>query len=307
MTNPDQSPAGVSADGSSHTRQGEPKTSEAREIRSAVVHTHWKPEVTSEAVRMLVQSAERAGVELRFDQEEAAKHGLDRGDVAQDDAETPDVCIVLGGDGTTLRSLRHYVGTKVPVFSINCGRIGFLATVDRDRMEEGFELALRGRFEVMSLSSLLLDDGPDFALNEVSFQRGSHMNVAHLSYSLAGAEVVRAPCDGLIAATPAGSTAYNLSAGGPLLSWGLHGFAVSMVAPHVLSARALVAAPDDVLRVVNEGAQAVDVVLDGMRTGELGPGDQKAVSFRPDAVGLAQLPGSSFYSRFREKLRLLTA
>jgi NAD kinase len=79
-----------------------------------------------------------------------------------------------------------------------------------------------------------------------------------------------------------------------------------MVAPHALSARAVVAAPEDLLVIVNEGAEAIDVVIDGMKTGLIGPGERREVRFHADAVGLAQLPGSTFYSRFREKLRLLT-
>jgi NAD+ kinase len=280
-------------------------------IRSALVYTHKRPEVTRNIVRTLIDAAERMGVELRFDADEAAKHGLDGSHNLQADADKDagaDLCIVLGGDGTTLRFLREFAGTGVPVFSVNCGRVGFLASVDRDNAEDGLERALSGRFEVMKLPALLLegDPDPDFAVNDVSFQRGAHLNVAHLSYALAGEEVVRAPCDGLIAATPVGSTAYNLSAGGPILAWDLKGFVVSMVAPHALSARAVVAAPEDVLRVTNQGREPVEVVIDGMKVGALGPGEGKDVSFRSDAVGLAQLPGSTFYSRFREKLRLLT-
>jgi NAD+ kinase len=274
-------------------------------IRSAVVYTHRRPEVTHEVVKTLIEAAERMGVELRFDQDEATKHGLDG---AADRANEADLCIVLGGDGTTLRFLRQFAGTEVPVFSVNCGRVGFLATVDREHAEDGVERALSGAFEVMKLPALVLESGPEpqFAVNDVSFQRGAHLNIAHLSYSLAGEEVVRAPCDGLIAATPVGSTAYNLSAGGPILAWDLRGFVVSMVAPHALSARAVVAAPEDVLRVTNRGREPVEVVIDGMKAGTLGPSESKDVAFRADAVGLAQLPGSTFYSRFREKLRLLT-
>jgi NAD+ kinase len=288
-------------------------STDTKVIRSAAVYTHKRPEVTSEVLGRLIEAAEQAGVELRFDREETAKHGLERSEATSlrpnaEGDEPADLSIVLGGDGTTLRFLRGVAGTDVPVFSINCGRVGFLATVDRDELEEGVERALSGRFEVMKLPALVLGPGSDqdFALNEVSFQRGSHMNTAHLSYALGGEEVIRAPCDGLIAATPAGSTAYNLSAGGPILAWDLKGFVVSMVAPHALSARAVVAAPDDVLRVVNEGREPVEVVIDGMRTGEIDPGGAREVSFRADAVGLAQLPGSTFYARFREKLRLLT-
>jgi NAD+ kinase len=282
----------------------------ARAVGSIAVYTHRRPEVTREVVQMLIEAAERAGVELHFNEEETAKHELgDRGHglrLNTDGSEQADLCVVMGGDGTTLRALRACAGTDVPVFSVNCGRIGFLATVDRDHAAEGLECALTGRFEVVRLPALQLADH-EFALNEVSFQRGAHMNVAHLSYALGNEKVARAPCDGLIAATPAGSTGYNLSTGGPILAWGVPGFVVSMVAPHALSARALVAAPDDVLCVTNDGDEAVDVVVDGMRTGELSCAEQSEVSFRPDAVGLAQLPGTSFYSRLREKLRLLTA
>ena len=290
---------------------GAPDT--AKRIVAVSVHTHRRKDVSHELVRLLIDAAEDAGIELRFDPEETARHGLKPGDAAclraDDDGSgrAADLCLVLGGDGTTLRALRAYVGTGVPVFSINCGRVGFLATVDRADAADGMRRALAGDFEVTALPSLILDSpAGEFALNEVSFQRGSHMNVAHLSYTLVGEQIVRAPCDGLIASTPMGSTAYNLSAGGPVLAWGLEGFVVSMVAPHALSARAVVAAPDDSLEVRNEGSEPVDVVLDGMRAGEIAPGERCGVGFRPDAVGLAQLAGFSFYGRFREKLRLLT-
>jgi NAD+ kinase len=285
----------------------------AQTIRSALVYTHRRPEVTADVLQMLVEAAARRGVELRFDDDEVAKHRLAVSDAdglrkVQTGDDPPDVCIVLGGDGTTLRFLREFSGTGVPIFSVNCGRVGFLATVDRDEAADGFERALGGDFEVVSLPSLVVggQSEDDFALNEVSFQRGAHMNVAHLSYLLAGEEVVRAPCDGLIAATPVGSTAYNLSAGGPILAWDLRGYVVNMVAPHALSARAVVAGPQDVLEVRNNGAEKVEVVIDGMPRGALPPNESRQITFHPDAVGLAQLPGSTFYSRFQKKLRLLT-
>ncbi len=283
-----------------------------RAIKSVAVYTHRRREVTSDIVQMLTDLARRLDVELRFDRDETIKHALENHPYQvlkpnSEDGKDVDLAMVLGGDGTTLRTLRAHAGTEVPVFSINCGRVGFLATVDRDRAAEGLERALTGEFEVIRLPALVLGtDAREFALNEVSFQRGAHTNVAHISYRLAGEEVARAPCDGLIAATPTGSTGYNLSAGGPILAWNLQGYVVSMVAPHSLSVRSVVAAPEDVLEVGNEGAEAVGVVIDGMPTGQIGPGERVKVRFRPDAVGLAQLPGSSFYSRFREKLRLLT-
>jgi NAD kinase len=87
----------------------------------------------------------------------------------------------------------------------------------------------------------------------------------------------------------------------------VEGFVVNLIAPHALVSRAVVAAPDDVLRVANDGDEPIDLVIDGMRTGELAGGDDLQITFRADVVGLAQLPGSSFYRRFREKLLQLTS
>jgi NAD+ kinase len=270
----------------------------ARRIATAEVFMHQRPEETADAVRLLTDAARDAGVSLVFDSGEEPRDGA-----------RPDVCIVLGGDGATLRALRKHAGSGVPVFAINFGRIGFLATVDPDDLPRAVELALSGNFEVVELPALVADDHSPkrFAINEISFQRRPEINVTHLSYSLAGEWVARVPCDGLIAATPAGSTAYSLSVGGPIVAWGVKGFVVNLIAPHALSSRALVAAPEDVLRVVNDGTEPVDIVIDGMRTGELAAGDRCEINFAPDVVGLAQLPGSSFYRRFREKLLQLTS
>jgi NAD+ kinase len=266
-----------------------------RTIRLATVVTHSRRDAIADGLEALRKAAERAGVELVFD-EDADVHA--------------DVSIVLGGDGATLRALRANAGTDVPVFAINFGRIGFLATADRTELDDALERALTGRFGVRPLPAIVLDGGaPElFGINEVSFQRRSHLNMTHISYSIAGDDIgERVPCDGLIAATPAGSTGYNLSVGGPILAWGVKAYTVSLIAPHALSARALVAAPEDILRVVNEGQDPVDIVVDGIRTGELGGGKAVELAFKPDVVWLAQLPGSSFYRRFREKLIQLSS
>jgi NAD+ kinase len=267
-----------------------------RAIRVATVLTHDRAEETAEGVEALRRAAERAGVELVTD--------------PQVDTH-PDVTIVLGGDGATLRALRTNAGTDVPVFAINFGRIGFLATADRAELDVALERALSGRFDVLPMPAIVLDDGdrPDlFGINEISFQRRPHLNTAQISYSIAGEDLgERVPCDGLIAATPVGSTGYNLSVGGPILAWGVKAYTVSLIAPHALNARALVAAPEDVLRVVNEGYEPLEISADGMRAGELDGGKAVELLFKPDVVGLAQLPGSSFYQRFREKLIQLTS
>ncbi len=109
-------------------------------------------------------------------------------------------------------------------------------------------------------------------------------------------------CDGLVAATPVGSTGYNLANQGPILAWGVKGYVVSYIAPHSLTARALVVAPGDVLHVGNAGGcEPVDVAVDGEQVGELGSGDAVELRFVEGIGRLAQLPGTSFYQRIREK------
>src|SRR5205085_8222178 len=107
-------------------------------------------------------------------------------------------------------------------------------------------------------------------LNDVTVVRRPNQRVAELSYAITGEEVGHVRCDGLVAATPVGSTGYNLANQGPILAWGVEGYVVSYIAPHSLTARALVVAPEDVLHVLNAaGREAVDVAVDGEAVGEL--------------------------------------
>jgi NAD+ kinase len=275
---------------------------------TAVLVTHTHPETASDGVRAAAAAAEKAGVELVAPADEHEKHGDAAKGIGKVDAlpEKPDVCIVLGGDGSILYALRHYADTGVPVFGINFGTIGFLAAVEREELDDGMRRALAGEFEVMSMPALEMEmelpSSRPAAFNDVSFVRVPHGRVAELSYSVAGQEVGHVRCDGLVAATPAGSTGYNLANAGPVLAWGVEGYVVSFIAPHTLTARALVVAPGDVLCVQNAaGRDPVEVEIDGEHTGELAPGQEVEVRFRDGAGSLAQLPGASFYTRMREK------
>ena len=280
--------------------------------RTATVLTHGRPGQTAAALESLRRAALDAGFTLRFDREEVAKHrlrdadGLALGVPLSDDV---DLCVVLGGDGTILRALRRYAGTSVPVFAVNFGEVGFLATIDPDEVGEGFARAFAGEFEVLTLPALALEtpDGEQAAINDVSFHRKVGQRVATLAYVVDGSEVGSVRCDGLVIATPAGSTGYNLANGGPVLAWGVEGFAVSFIAPHSLTARALVVAPDDVLEVHNRSREPVEVAIDGRPAGELGPGQALASRFVREAADLAQVPGSSFYRRMREKFGRLAS
>lgn len=275
-------------------------------IETAAVMTHSDAADTAEAVASAAAAAERSGCRLLADADELEKHGATvSGLEPLDDLEgDPDMCLVLGGDGTLLRALGRFREALVPVFGVNFGTIGFLAASERDAVDQGLELAFAASFEVVELPGLdaTVATTTEVALNDISFTRRPHGRVAELSYRLGGQEVGHVRCDGLVAATPTGSTGYNLANSGPILAWGVEGYVVSFVAPHTLTARALVVAPDDVLHVRNEGSRdAVDIAFDGELEGELGPGDEVVVRFRDTAGHLAQLPGSNFYKRMRDK------
>jgi NAD+ kinase len=279
-------------------------------VRVVSVITHRRVRETGPAVRALVASARRSGVRLRFSEHEAGKHSLIAGeDVEIGDLEGADLCVVLGGDGTILTALREYAGTDTPVFAVNYGEVGFLATVDPDELSDGFTRAFRGEFDRLDLPAIEVHIGGHrsyLAFNDISLHRRMGDRVAELSYLLDGEEVGSVRCDGIVVCTPAGSTGYNLANGGPVMAWGVEGFGVSFIAPHSLAARSLVVAPDDGLRILSRSEHGVDLSIDGRPGGALEPGEELRARFALDAAVLAQQPGSSFYRRLREKFGRLS-
>ncbi len=283
-------------------------------VRTATVLTHRRPAETARAIGELLAAAREANAVLRFDPDETRKHELEPGEGLELNAVVRtgvDVCFALGGDGTILSALRTYAGTGVPVFAVNYGEIGFLATVDRDQERSGFARAFAGEFDVLSLPGIALagEQGSWLAINDISMHRQPGKRVADLQYAVGADEIGRVRCDGLVVATPAGSTGYNLANGGPVLAWGVAGFVVSFIAPHSLTARALVVAPTDVLAVSNcSQEEPVDVTIDGRPTAVLAPGSRIEARFMDGQGALAQIPGTTFYQRLREKFgRLATS
>jgi NAD+ kinase len=282
-------------------------------IRTATVVTHRRPAETGPALATLIELASAAGTVLRFDAEETRKHALQPAECLELDAEVDpnvDICFALGGDGTVLSAMRDYAGTGVPVFGINFGEVGFLATVDRDELHTGFKRAFDGDFEVLSLPGIEISgaNGRWLAINDISIHRQAGKRVADLEYAVGADEVGRVRCDGLVVATAAGSTGYNLANGGPVMAWGVHGFVVSFIAPHSLTARALVVAPGDVVTVHNRSQdEPVDVMVDGRPMCVLAPAERLEARFVTDQGSLAQIAGTTFYQRLREKFgRLAT-
>jgi NAD+ kinase len=281
--------------------------------RAITIFTHKSPEDTGYTVQRLIDKACEAGVEVRVPPDEAGKHSVSerRGVLLHaDPEEDTDLAVVLGGDGTILETLRIYAGRQVPVFAFNFGEIGFLATVDQDEVDDGIRRVLTGDFELLAMPALAVDVAGKrhWAANDISFHRRPNCRVAELAYSVAGDQLGKVRCDGLVVSTPAGSTGYNLANGGPVLAWGVEGFVVSFIAPHTLTARALVVGPQDRLSVMNcSTSDGVDVTTDGRIVCGLGPLEELELSFEHDKVMLAHIPGATFYHRLREKFGRLAS
>jgi NAD+ kinase len=274
-------------------------------VKTAALITHSHPPSASEAVAIAAEVAHDLGWRLAATEDELGKHGA-AGEGIDVTAEhtVPDICLVLGGDGSILHALRRYAHTEVPVFGVNFGTVGFLAAVEREEAAAGIRRALEGEIETIQLPGVEVKvDGKEaVGLNDITLARRPHDRVAELSYRIAGQEVGHVRCDGLVAATPVGSTGYNLANQGPILAWGVKGYVVSYISPHSLTARALVVAPGDVLHVLNAPErEPVEVAVDGGKIADLDAGASLEIRFVDGVSHLAQLPGTSFYHRIREK------
>ena len=269
------------------------------EVRRVAVVTHGRPERIGGALERLQRVAAERGVELLYPDEEREKHGLGADDGEPADA---DLAVVLGGDGTMLRALRRFLGTGVPVIGVNFGRVGFLAAFEEEALEDGIARVLAGDYEVVELPVLEVEvsGGRWRAVNDVVITSSSLGRMIELGWAIGGEDLGSLPCDGLICSTPSGSTAYNLSNGGPVLVWGLDAMAVTFVAPHSLHARPLVVPRGRDLEVVNRTADVSATVLaDGHRVHELAPGAEVTVRHAEERSLLATLPESTFVSRYR--------
>ena len=275
------------------------RTQSGEAVRRAAVITHGKPETIGAALKRLQSVAEAREVELLFPGEEVDKHrlGSDHGDLAD-----ADLAVVLGGDGTMLRALQRFLGTAVPVIGVNFGRVGFLASIDAESLEDGMGRAFGGEYRVVALPALAAEAGGDrwTAVNDVVVTSSMLGRMIELAWAIGGENLGELPCDGMVCSTPSGSTAYNLSAGGPVLMWGIDALAVTFVAPHSLQARPLVVPAGPELKVANRTPDlAATLLVDGHRMRDLERGDEVVVRLSDQRSLLASLPESTFFSRYR--------
>lgn len=226
-------------------------------------------------------------------------------------ASQVDLMIAIGGDGTMLYAGNLTLDSKVPLLGINRGRLGFLADVSPDQMLASVDHILTGKYTVES--RLLLDaqlrhaDGKTVAataFNDVVMQRRDTGRMVDIEASVAGQFVNTHSGDGLIVATPTGSTAYALSCGGPIIEPQLDAIVIVPICPHTLTDRPIVIAanqPIEIRLLERENTQA-ELVIDGHSLGEVRPDDLLTINAADERIKLIHPPSYDFYGILRSKL-----
>jgi NAD+ kinase len=229
------------------------------------------------------------------------------------DARAVDFLITLGGDGTLLRAARILNGAPTPILGINLGRVGFLTTATAQSLEDALDALVRKAYVTearLTLSAVITKGGkvrhpPVAVLNDVVIHKGGVARVVRMRVLVDGDEVGQYSADGLIMATPTGSTAYSLSAGGPIIVPGVDAIVVTAICPHTLAVRPLVLPSQSVVTVepIPPWTEDVLVSFDGQSSTPMQEGDMLIVRRGEHPVMLARLGAETFFDRIRKKLR----
>ncbi len=224
-----------------------------------------------------------------------------------------DVLLTLGGDGTFLRGARFLRGRQIPIMGLNLGRLGFLTSGTREHLARSLHAIARGDYPVeprMVLDAYVTDASGreqyrSRAVNDVVLHKGGFARVIQLRATVDGREVARYAADGVIAATPTGSTAYSLSAGGPVIVPTVESILLTPVSPHTLAMRPLVLPPTAVLmlEVLREATELL-ITVDGQVGATFGAGEALHVQRSPNPILVARVDASEdgFFAKLREKL-----
>jgi len=265
------------------------------------VITHGKPPTIGPALDRLEKVAHEAGVELLLPDEEVEKHGVGE---PEQDLSGADIAVVLGGDGTMLRALQRFLGSDIPVIGVNFGRVGFLASIQPNELESGLARVFSGDYRVVQLTTLEVDTQGTrgAAVNDVVVLSGIKGRMGEHSWAIGREDLSVQPSDGTICSTPSGSTAYNLSNGGPVLVRGLDAMAVTFIAPHSLHARPMVVPRGLDLEIRNRTPDVpASVLVDGHALAEVSVGEEPiTIRLGDQRTLLATLPEATFFRRYRE-------
>ncbi|HEY5032923.1 MAG TPA: NAD kinase [Actinomycetes bacterium] len=288
---------------------------QARQPRAVLLVTHTGRAEATSLARLAAERLQAAGLHVRIADTEAREMALPGAEVVPGlpgAARGCELVIVLGGDGTILRGAEFARDTDAALLGVNLGHVGFLAEAEEEDLAAVVDRVVSRAYEVeerMTLDVVVLRDGQEhastWAVNEASIEKQSRERMLEVVVEVDGRPLSRWGCDGIVCATPTGSTAYAFSAGGPVVWPEVQALLMVPLSAHALFARPLVVAPTSVLAV--ELAQRTpDGVLwcDGRRTVDLRPGDRVEVRRGTQPLRLARLQHLAFTDRLVRKFDL---
>jgi len=228
------------------------------------------------------------------------------------DQVPPDALISFGGDGTLLRGARLLRGREVPIMGVNLGRVGFLTTTTRDQLAPALDALLSGRYILerrLALHATIISDTGGVrieqpALNDVAIHKSGVARVVRIQVTVDDEELGPYSADGVVVSSPTGSTAYSLSAGGPIMAPGVEAMIITPVCAHTLAVRPVVVPADATICVLPMSPWTEDLLVsyDGQLGTTLALGDRVYVRRSPNCVLLVRLGGEGYFTRMRQKL-----
>ena len=275
-------------------------------IRLGVIGNRDYPDLDRVLQRLLALGAS-LGVDLHLEATLKDLAGDDKSSVLV--PEEVDALLTLGGDGTLLRGARFLGGREIPILGVNLGRLGFLSACGPDELETALTRLVNGAYRAEPRMTLEgrpgLTDDPRrwYALNDIVLHKSGKARVIWLRVEVDGEEVASYAADGIVLSTPTGSTAYNLSVGGPVVVPNHLSIIISPISAHALSIRPVVVPPDAtiVIHADDDGTERL-VTVDGQVGATLGTSETLVVRRAPRSVILVRFPEMNFFTRMRKKL-----
>lgn len=273
--------------------------------RVAMVAHHERPEAAKLAVRVASWAAEQGGRAWLAGGDAEALHLPSLG--GSEAPAAADLVVSLGGDGTMLRTVQLLAGAPVPVLAVNVGQLGYLTAVEPDELEHALDQWRAGAFEVEErmLLEVAVAAGPRLlALNEAVVEKREASHTVRLAVAIAGSPFTTYVADGLIVATPTGSTAYSMSVRGPIVSPAHRAVLLTPVAPHLLFDRSLVLDPTEDVAITVRGHRPAQLSVDGHRAALLEEGDTVACRAAAESVRLVRFGRRHFHQLLKAKFGL---
>ena len=282
----------------------------SRTINAVGLIAKPRSDLAAQLVPGLATWLESRGVAVHLDEESAAYAGRGEALSRDDVTAAAQLLVVLGGDGTLLSAARAAVGRDLVIFAVNLGGLGFLTAITIDELYSQLERALCGEYAVakrrMLHAALWRGDRciiAHDALNDLVLTKGEIARMIDLEVHIDGHFVCVYKADGLIVATPTGSTAYSLSAGGPIMMPEVAAIAVTPICPHMLSNRPVIVPDESQIEVTVRGTASTYMTIDGQVGQLLEAGDRIVCRRSEHVISLIRPPGKLFFDVLREKLK----